>query len=246
MGARVGAAIRERVDAGIERHRVDVDDHRRRAQRVEADVAVVVSLDDQPVRRDRRHGSVEVEVRPADATAGVGRYPVVAAVGGHVPRADGSVDGQLADHGLAAQGLGNRDPQHATGRDPPVDQCRNRFAHQHDCGHQQHRDDQRNDPARLPCGLGGEATRPHRRPVCDVHDERQYRVSPQRFPRGFRSCTPGSSDRGTPRTTCRGWRRGRRILSVVRMTSTSTRGCSATFVVRPDDRSPLGRLVQAQ
>ena len=55
------------------------------AERVEADVAVGVGLDDEPVRGDRRHAPVVVEVGARRRAGGVGRHPVGAAVGGDEP-----------------------------------------------------------------------------------------------------------------------------------------------------------------
>ena len=119
VAAGVGATVGERRDPGIEGDGVDVDDQGRRSQRVEADVAVVVGLDDQPVGGERGDRGVVVEVGAGDAAVAVGGDPVVTSEGGDEPGTDDLVDGELADDGLAAERFRHRDLQDATTGDAP-------------------------------------------------------------------------------------------------------------------------------
>ena len=71
-GPGVGALVVERGDAGVG-DAVDVDHECRRAECVEAHVAVAVGFDDQPVGGDRRDAGVVVEVGAGDGAGAVGR-----------------------------------------------------------------------------------------------------------------------------------------------------------------------------
>ncbi len=119
LTAGVDAVVREGADADV-RHPVDVDDERCRTKCVEAHIAVVVGLDDQPVRCHRRDCSVVVHVGPADGTVGILRQTVVAAVCGHVSTAGDAVDRELADNGLASNSFGHRYAPHTIATDERV------------------------------------------------------------------------------------------------------------------------------
>ena len=113
LDAGVCALVRERADADGG-DSVDVDDQGRWAQCVEAHVAALVGLDDQPVRRHGRDRAVEVEVRSGDGAVRVRRNPAIAAKGRDVSRPHHLVDGQLTDDRLAADRFRNGYAQHPT------------------------------------------------------------------------------------------------------------------------------------
>ena len=119
----VGSTVRKGRDAGVERDRIHVDDHLDRTQRVEADVAEIVGLDDQPVRPGARHAPVVVQVRTAHLSGTVEWYAVGACVGGDVARLPGAGNGELSDHGLATFGSRHVHPE----RVPRREGCHDEF-----------------------------------------------------------------------------------------------------------------------
>ena len=96
---------------------VDIDNHFCWRQCVKADVAVVVSFDNQPVRGDRVDLAVVVEVGFADVALAVTRDAVITAVSGDKPGAGHLSYGELTEHRFTANRLSDVHPQHTIGRD---------------------------------------------------------------------------------------------------------------------------------
>jgi hypothetical protein len=65
---------------------------------MEAEVATVVGLDNQPVRRDRGDCAVVVQISLVDVALAIARNAIVTAIRSHKPAASRPINSKLTNH----------------------------------------------------------------------------------------------------------------------------------------------------